>query len=356
MTIKESNRFKNCTAVPNTLYVLFNDNKVEYALEVGDYYYKKDDIINKNCTELEGIVKHFEFSNIPYVVWNEEEFQNILLKAYSDIAKEVSNNLDFKSPKLGVEKCLGFLTSYGSKEITNPWCDSSLFSNLSCLKSGLTCYELFIKRIYPDNFNEYLEPFKPLMEILGRDSVILDTYEEIGFVNNDSGEFESFRLDFDLVTHRLVIQMPDFDSLSKYIYVNDVSKVPLGLVAPKMLCQEIYKPSKLSFDDNKAMEDLKKYLKYVAKISKFVEPILDSKLKYLQFLDLDKKIDNVDCFEMEYVKLARKLLAEGNTENNGLLINSLNIILNSAVITIKTNEKLDNEDVQYLLELLEIFL
>lgn len=32
-----------------------------------------------------------------------------------------------------------------------------------------------------------------------------------------------------------------FDSLSKYIYVEDVNKVLLGLVSPKMLCQEIYK-------------------------------------------------------------------------------------------------------------------
>lgn len=379
MNLIKSKTFSSITT-PKEVLVFKTNNICNYIIKSGDRFYNENGrIIKKDgnfyyeeglvdtCISDENIVEVLSYEkDLPSEVVNSKSFLKSILFAYKDIAKEVAKTIDEETLKLSANRCLDFIKNFNEPEDTLWSVEMSAERIKEILREGFTCYEIFIKFIY-DNYEDYIKPFESLFLHINRDGFVRLNCNGLPLLYRDDNEFDSYRVAYDLIKKRIVIQTPNYNSLATYDYVNNSSCVPIGLVSPKVLWDIFYNDPYVLVDFESVTQSIKEYFSYVAKVTENLRYILGNKLRYLTYLDLEKNIEK-DCkiekFKLSCLIVIRDRLKRISSTHDYLckdIVNFANILLNGAVYILRNfdcDELSDDEEkeINYLLNLVEMFI
>lgn len=379
MNLIKSKTFSSITT-PKEVLVFKTNNICNYIIKSGDRFYNENGRIIKkdgNFYYEEGLVDtHINDKNIvkvlsyekdlPSEVINSKSFLKSILFTYKDIAIEVSKLINEMSLKLSANRCLDFIKNFNEPEDTLWSAEMSAERIKEILREGFTCYEIFIKFIY-DNYEDYIKPFESLFLHINRDGFVRLNCNGLPLIYRDDNEFDSYRVAYDLIKKRIVIQTPNYNSLATYDYVNNSSCVPIGLVSSKVLWDTFYNDPYTLVDFESVTKSIKEYFNYISKVTRDLSHILGNVLKYLTYLDIDKPIEK-DCkikkFKLSCLIVIRDRLKRISSTHDYLckdVVNFANVLLNEAAYVLRNfdYEELNDEEekeINYLSDLVEMFI
>lgn len=286
-----------------------------------------------------------------------------LVKCLGEYAlKEIKSNTHGVPRRLNLNNCFKFMDI-----VMN--CNTEYYDAVKVFKNGLDAFCNYInylnKSSYIDKDFDIVNLIRPF-RIINVNSDIerpatspiygCDLFE---YNYNEKKELYCYDLLMDLASGEYVLKMPEYDSLYKFLYLDNKNYVQVALVKLSIIFKNIKKGYPTDFDK------IADYLKELSRVSKKVQCC--KVIQYLDFTnpssgyqDLNKTESNtLDRLKELYSYIIGKTDYSSRDEKCKDFINNLSIILYSCFYLVRElvnkNNNRDNESLEVLYNYLKIF-